>query len=91
MSAVLQATAAEYRPLDLTLPTQDNQTDAEWAEVEKHTLAYAGPFYFNDSQTKDDSQGQIVHGPLLTTLYRLLSGHCSIVISCSPKMESSLT
>lgn len=67
MSAVLQATASEYRPLDLTLPAQDNQTDAEWAEVGRHTLAYAGPFFFNDSQTKSDFQGQIVHGPLLTS------------------------
>lgn len=67
MSAVLTATDPDFRPLDLTLPAQTNQTDAEWADVGRHSLAYAGPFHFNDSQTKNDFEGQIIHGPLLTS------------------------
>lgn len=69
MSAVLQTTDPSLRPLDLTLPAEDNQTDAEWAEVGRHTLAYAGPFHFNENltSTEDFRHGQIIHGPLLTS------------------------
>jgi len=68
MSAVLTATDPSLRPFQLTLPAQDNQTDAEWAEVGRHTLAYAGPFYFNESSASADGlTGEIIHGPLLTS------------------------
>ncbi|KAJ9661425.1 hypothetical protein H2198_001993 [Neophaeococcomyces mojaviensis] len=65
MSAVLTATDPSLRPLDLTLPAQSNQTDAEWAKVGEHTLGYSGPFYFNDTVSTDDFHGQIIHGPLI--------------------------
>lgn len=69
MSAVLTTTDPSLRPLDLTLPAQDNQTDTEWAEVGRHTLAYSGPFHFNQNVTsnKDIRHGQIIHGPLITS------------------------
>jgi len=67
MSAVLTATAADLRPMDLTLPAEANQTDAEWALVGRHTLAYSGPFYFDQTIKHNETVGQVVHGPLITS------------------------
>lgn len=67
MCAVLTATNATLRPQDLTLPAEDNQTDAEWAAVGRHTLAYSGPFYFNQSIKHNETNGQVVHGPLISS------------------------
>lgn len=68
MSAVLTATDPSLRPEELTLPAHDNQTDAEWAEVGRHTLACARHFYFNESEASVDGlSGQIIRGPLLTS------------------------
>lgn len=67
MSAVLTASDPELRPQELTLPAREDQTAEHWAEVGKHTLGYAGPFYFNNSETSEDGmKGEVVHGPLLT-------------------------
>ena len=77
MSAVLTATDPELRPSELTLPAQDNQTDHEWAEVGRHTLAYAGPFYFDESKVSVDGlSGEIIHGPLLTSTLPTFVGSC---------------
>lgn len=67
MSALLTTTDPEDRPQGLTLPAQDDQTDHDWANIGRHTLAYSGPFFFNDALTVNESAGQIVHGPIRTT------------------------
>lgn len=67
MSAVLTATAADLRPEDLTMPAEANQTDAEWALVGKHNLAYSGQFYFNRTLEHNDTNGQVIHGPLISS------------------------
>lgn len=67
MSAILTTTDPSLRPQDLTLPAQANQSDAEWADVGKHTLAYSGPFYFNQTVPHNETSGLVVHGPLITS------------------------
>lgn len=44
MSATNAATEKNLRPEHLTFPYLDGQSDADWALIGKHTLAYAGPF-----------------------------------------------
>lgn len=67
MSAVLTASSPSLRPMDLTLPAQPNQTDAEWALVGKHSLSYSGPFHFNLSIPHNETSGQLIHGPLMAS------------------------
>lgn len=70
MSACLTSTDPDNRPEGLTLPYQANQSDAEWAEIGRHSLAYAGPFDLNVSSYEEATgsmTGQITHGPLYTS------------------------
>lgn len=68
MSATLASTTPEDRPADLAWPFRAGQSDADWALVGKHSLAYAGPFSFNESVPVEavagGVTGQVVHGPL---------------------------
>ncbi|KAF2719214.1 hypothetical protein K431DRAFT_296236 [Polychaeton citri CBS 116435] len=69
MSAILTTTNPAERPENLTLPYQPNQSDAEWAQIGRHTLAYAGPFDVNTSSIEEFSgemTGELTHGPLNT-------------------------
>lgn len=62
MSANFMSSIAENRPANIDTQTLDEGTDAEWALIGKHTLAYAGPWYV--SETTDEVEvGQITHGP----------------------------
>ncbi|KAI1655625.1 Lipocalin-like domain-containing protein [Daldinia decipiens] len=62
MSANFVSSKPEDRPEDIDTGAPDVGTDAEWALIGKHTLAYAGPWYV--SETTDDVEvGQITHGP----------------------------
>jgi hypothetical protein len=61
MSATIMASEPDYRPDDLTYPPQSNQTDAEWAEVGRHILCYAGPV---SASVYTPTTGQLTHGPL---------------------------
>ncbi|KAL1411717.1 hypothetical protein Q8F55_002683 [Vanrija albida] len=42
MSATISATEPELRPANLTFPYTDEQADADWALVGKHSIGYAG-------------------------------------------------
>ncbi|EKG11018.1 hypothetical protein MPH_12021 [Macrophomina phaseolina MS6] len=68
MSATLASTTPEDRPQNLTWPYREGQSDADWALVGKHSLAYAGPFSFNESvpvkEVDGGLEGQVIHGPL---------------------------
>lgn len=48
--------------MDLTYPSKPNQSDAEWALVGKHTLAYAGGLSVKEGSTCEN--GTLYHGPL---------------------------
>jgi hypothetical protein len=63
MSATITATEPEFRP-NLTFPYQVNDTDADWAQIGKHSIGYAGPFRVNDELPASETDGQIFHGPL---------------------------
>ncbi|KAH6695825.1 Lipocalin-like domain-containing protein [Plectosphaerella plurivora] len=64
MSATITATEAELRPLGLTFPFLDNQTDADWALVGKHSIGYAGPYTINPNFPATTTEGGVFHGPL---------------------------
>lgn len=57
------ATEPAFRPQSLTYPAQDNQTDAEWALVGRHTYSYAGPVTIVREDTP--TTGALIHGPLV--------------------------
>lgn len=65
MSATITATEPEFRPEGLTFPFLDSQSDADWALVGKHGIAYAGPVTISDTIPATQTQGQIFHGPLI--------------------------
>ncbi|KAG8164325.1 hypothetical protein KVR01_006243 [Diaporthe batatas] len=65
MSATITATEPEWRPLDLTFPSQANQSDAEWAALGRHLLCYAGPLQISDAIPANSTSGQVIHGPLV--------------------------
>lgn len=65
MSATITATEPELRPANLTLPFLDSQSDADWALVGKHGVAYAGPISMSDEVEPTETHGQIFHGPLI--------------------------
>ncbi|KAI1138603.1 Lipocalin-like domain-containing protein [Hypoxylon sp. FL0543] len=62
MSANFMSSRPEDRPPNIDIETQDVGTDAEWALIGKHTLAYAGPWYVSET-TEEVDVGQITHGP----------------------------
>ncbi|OTA94592.1 hypothetical protein M434DRAFT_394532 [Hypoxylon sp. CO27-5] len=63
MSANFMSSRPEDRPPNIDIETQDVGTDAEWALIGKHTLAYAGPWFVSET-TKEVEVGQITHGPI---------------------------
>ncbi|KFA69774.1 hypothetical protein S40285_10362 [Stachybotrys chlorohalonatus IBT 40285] len=65
MSATIAATEAELRPQNLTFPFTEDQSDADWALVGKHTIGYAGPYRVSDAIPATAESGQIFHGPLV--------------------------
>jgi hypothetical protein len=68
MSTILTATAPDLRPQGLTIPAEPDQSNTSWAIIGQHTLAYAGPFQFNNAfPGTNATHGQIVHGPLLSS------------------------
>ncbi|CCF38710.1 hypothetical protein CH063_09735 [Colletotrichum higginsianum] len=64
MSATITSTDPEHRPANLTFPFQDGQSDADWAQIGKHSIGYAGPFSLTDAIEATATSGQLVHGPL---------------------------
>ncbi|KAM0276709.1 hypothetical protein ACHAQH_006477 [Verticillium albo-atrum] len=64
MSATIAATEPELRPQNLTFPFTADQSDADWALVGKHGVAYAGPYEISDAIPATATSGQIFHGPL---------------------------
>lgn len=68
MSAILTPTLPEYRPLDLQYGKFDNTTDAQWAVLGKHNLAYAAPFNLTVLPDSDEDDGIVVHGPLVSNV-----------------------
>ncbi|KAI1376550.1 Lipocalin-like domain-containing protein [Hypoxylon crocopeplum] len=62
MSANFMSSRTDDRPADIDTAKPEYGSDAEWALIGKHILAYAGPWYV--SVTTDDVEtGQITHGP----------------------------
>lgn len=79
-SSIVGPTDPKYRPEGLGWPAQPGQSDAQWALIGKHCVAYTGRFRFDGSvQVQDvngDSalEGQIVHGPLDVATMPALEG-----------------
>lgn len=65
MSATITATEPEFRPANLSFPFLDSQSDADWALVGKHGVAYAGPVTISNDIAPNTTHGQILHGPLI--------------------------
>ncbi|KAF2870622.1 Lipocalin-like domain-containing protein [Massariosphaeria phaeospora] len=63
MSANIASTDADHRPLSVSYPFKANDSDADWAQVGKHTLAYAGQVSASEDSTT--SSGTLTHGPLV--------------------------
>ncbi|KAH8586280.1 Lipocalin-like domain-containing protein [Bisporella sp. PMI_857] len=65
MSANIMTSNHTQRPPNLRYPSNAaSESDADWALVGKHTLAYAGPFYVNETGWEEEGKGQLIHGPL---------------------------
>lgn len=63
MSANMAATEEDVRPLNIGWPPEDTDSDADWALVGRHAMAYAGPFSINQSAPATKYQGELLHGP----------------------------
>jgi hypothetical protein len=61
MSANIMSTTPTDRPVNITYPSKDNDTDHDWAQVGKHTMSYAGPWSVTWG---NETSGELVHGPL---------------------------
>ncbi|KAF9881454.1 hypothetical protein CkaCkLH20_00600 [Colletotrichum karsti] len=64
MSATITSTDPEDRPEGLTFPYELNQTDADWAQVGRHSIGYAGKLQLSDLIPATATSGQVIHGPL---------------------------
>lgn len=64
MSAMLTPTLPVFRPQNLEYNNFDNTTDAEWAVLGKHNLAYSAPFTLEVLEEEDEDDGILRHGPL---------------------------
>lgn len=64
MTATITSTDPEDRPKGLTFPPEAGQSDADWANVARHMVAYAGPVTVGDAVPATNTSGQIFHGPL---------------------------
>lgn len=62
---MLTPTLPAYRPTNLQYGKFDNTTDADWALLGKHNLAYTGPFTLSVFPDEVDHDGVVVHGPLM--------------------------
>ncbi|EDU47569.1 Lipocalin-5 domain containing protein [Pyrenophora tritici-repentis] len=63
MSATITATEPEFRP-NVSFPFKPNETDAQWAQVGRHSIGYAGPLSVNMELPANGTSGQVFHGPL---------------------------
>ncbi|KAJ4298989.1 hypothetical protein N0V90_004233 [Kalmusia sp. IMI 367209] len=68
MSAILTPTIPEWRPHDLIYGKYENTTDAQWAILGKHNLAYAAPFTLKVLPEEEEDDGVVTHGPLLSNI-----------------------
>lgn len=68
MSAILTPTLPEYRPHDLQYGKFENTTDAQWAVLGKHNLAYSAPFTLSVLPEDEEDDGVVTHGPLLSNV-----------------------
>ncbi|KAF2242237.1 hypothetical protein BU26DRAFT_467400, partial [Trematosphaeria pertusa] len=64
VSAILTPTDPLYRPRNLTYNDFDNTTDAEWAVLGKHNLAYTTPISVQVLPEGAADQGIVTHGPI---------------------------
>lgn len=65
MSATISATEAEFRPMNLTFPFTDDQSDHDWALAGKHSIGYAGHLSISNAFPASKTKGQLIHGPLI--------------------------
>lgn len=61
---MLIPTVPAYRPLHPIYNEFENTSDAEWAIIGKHNLAYGGPVSIKLLEEGEEDQGTITHGPL---------------------------
>ncbi|KAF2257603.1 hypothetical protein CC78DRAFT_527584 [Lojkania enalia] len=66
VSANMHATEPGSRPYYLQLEQWENTTDAEWALLGKHNLAYYAPYTLEEFSNGNEEHGQLKHGPLLS-------------------------
>lgn len=66
MSAVMSATVPAWRPTDIRWPPKDTDPASSWELVGRHSLSYAGTFSLNASVANTKTQGQLLHGPIVT-------------------------
>ncbi|KAK3360621.1 Lipocalin-like domain-containing protein [Lasiosphaeria hispida] len=66
MSAVMAATVSSWRPTDIRWPPKETDRAYAWELVGRHSLSYAGPFALNSSVANTKTQGQFLHGPIMT-------------------------
>lgn len=66
VSANLMAGESDAKtiPIKVGWPPKSNDSDTDWALVGRSALAYTGPFRLNESVPANETQGQIIHGPL---------------------------
>ncbi|KAK0657881.1 hypothetical protein B0T16DRAFT_363164 [Cercophora newfieldiana] len=74
VSANFASSNSSERPTNLVAGALDNGTDAEWALIGKHALAYIGPFTINTSVPATVKKGKILHGPLVAANLPSLEG-----------------
>lgn len=74
MAANIAYTNATKLPLYLQWPPSDNETDADWAKVARSRLSYAGRFSINIDYPVSETEGQLLHGPLMVTSVPSMDG-----------------
>ncbi|KLU90859.1 hypothetical protein MAPG_09384, partial [Magnaporthiopsis poae ATCC 64411] len=58
VTATITSTDPEDRPKGLTFPPEAGQSDADWANVARHMVAYAGPVTVSDAVPATNTSGQ---------------------------------
>lgn len=74
MSANMAAKDPAMRPTSISWAPKPNDSDADWALVGKHALSYAGPFRLNESVPATETEGQLLHGPIVVASVPLMEG-----------------
>lgn len=64
----------EFVPKDPAWPPRNDSSDLEWAQVAKHTLAYAGVWSISDAIPATRTGGQVLNGPLSVSSVPALRG-----------------